>query len=299
MAERRGEAHFLAVDDVVGEEVLDGFFEDVFLFGAADLHTVGQGHGEGEELMIEEGDAAFDGGGHAHLILLHEELNQVGFLVRVEHAGEEGGLGPGVPVFEIVAVDAVGRRRQQALLFGEGEGTIEVVEEERFDRIIAGDEGVGDFAAEVGTEQGGGGDPVADAVAEATGEKGISGGGAGIPGVPMVAFIATEDFVAAFAGEDDFDVLGGEAGDEEEGDGRGPGDGFVFVPDEAGEDGEEFLAADDDFVVLGAELGGDLGGVGEFGVLGFLVTDGEGVDFLVGGFAADEGGDGAGVEATA
>ena len=46
--------------------------------------------GEFDELVIEKRHAAFDGGGHAHLVLLHEQLDQVGLLVGVEHAGQQG-----------------------------------------------------------------------------------------------------------------------------------------------------------------------------------------------------------------
>src|SRR5215470_10515597 len=39
--------------------------------------------------MVEERNAALDGGGHAHLVLLHEQLMQVSFDVRVQELRDE------------------------------------------------------------------------------------------------------------------------------------------------------------------------------------------------------------------
>ena len=39
--------------------------------------------------MIQEGHAALDGGGHAHLVLLHQQLDQIGFHVGIEQRVED------------------------------------------------------------------------------------------------------------------------------------------------------------------------------------------------------------------
>ena len=110
--------------------------------------------------MIEKRDAAFDGAGHAHLVLLHEQLDEVGFLVRVQHAGEQGGLRLGVPVVQegIVSARVRSAGSQQALLLGAGEGGIEIIEIERFEICAASHDGMLQLAADVSGKQAGAGD---------------------------------------------------------------------------------------------------------------------------------------------
>src|ERR1035441_2568295 len=74
------------------------------------------------------------------------------------------------------------------------------------------------------------------------------------------------------------DVLRGEFGNEVERDAGRPGDGLVFVPDEARQCVEKVFHADDDLGVFGPDGPGDVAGVGELTEFGFLVADGEGLD---------------------
>ena len=279
LAQRRGEAHLLAVDDFVRQEVFDGFLDDVLAFAVAQLHVLGNARGELDELVIEKRHAAFDGGGHAHLVLLHEQFDEVGLLVGVEHAGQRGEIGFGIPD---AAEVGVGRGVRQVLeegaLLGGGEGGVEIVEVERLEVLAAADEGVLQFAAEGGREKGRGGDLVANGGTHGFGQEAVEAQPALVHGVKAVAGVAAEHLVAAFAGEHHLDVFPGQFRDEIERDAGGPGDGLVFMPDQAGQRVEEIVHADDDFVVLGADGLGDLAGVGQFAEFGLLVADGEGLD---------------------
>ena len=282
--------------DVVGQQILNGFLEDVLLGIAADLEPVGNAHGELDEGVIEKRYAAFDGGGHAHLVLLHQQLDEISLLVGIEHAAEEGRIGVSVPVAQKVRIDARRGGAQQAFLFGLGKSTAEVIEIERFDGGVAADDGVAELAPEVAAEQRGGGDLGTNEAAQWGGHQLVGFRGAHIQLGPAIAFIAAEEFVAAFAGEHDFHLGGGQLGHEMQRNAGRPGDGFVFVPDERGQGIEEIFHADDDLVMVGADGAGHLSGVTQFAVLGFVVADGESLHRAIG-HAADEGGDGAGIDA--
>ena len=73
---------------------------------------LGNTGGEFDELVIQEGDAAFDAGGHAHLVLFHEEFDEVSLLVGEEEAGQRGEIGFGIPD---IAEGGVGRSGRQVL----------------------------------------------------------------------------------------------------------------------------------------------------------------------------------------
>ena len=62
-----------------------------FCVPPADLEPVRNASGEFHECVIEKRHAALDGAGHAHLVLLHQQFDQVGLLVGVEHAREQRG----------------------------------------------------------------------------------------------------------------------------------------------------------------------------------------------------------------
>ena len=134
------------------------------------------------------------------------------------------------------------------------------------------------------------------AVRSGAGQDAIEAQPALIHRVMAVAGVAAEHFVAAFAGEDDGDVFPGQLGNEVERDAGGPGDGLVFMPDEARQGVEEVLHADDDFGVLGSDGLRDVAGVGELTVFGFLVANGEGLDGSVE-VALHESGDGGRIDA--
>ena len=76
------------MDDVARKQIADGGFQNVLLRASANLEPIGNSRGEFHQRVIEKWNAAFDGGRHAHLILLHEQLDEIGFLVGVECARE-------------------------------------------------------------------------------------------------------------------------------------------------------------------------------------------------------------------
>ncbi len=66
IAHGEGEAHFGAVPDLLGEEVLGGGEEEAFRQAGVEFFLCGVGEHGFDEGVVEEGDAEFDGVGHAH-----------------------------------------------------------------------------------------------------------------------------------------------------------------------------------------------------------------------------------------
>ena len=64
-----------------------------------------------------------------------------------------------------------------------------------------------------------------------------------------IARISAQGFVATFAGEDYFDALAGQLGNEEQRHAGGPDDRFVLMPDQFWERAEKILAADEYFMM--------------------------------------------------
>ncbi len=96
-----------------------------------------------------------------------------------------------------------------------------------------------------------------------------------------VTLVARQHFVAAFAGQNHLDVLGGEARNEIQRDARRMRERFVFVPDEARQRVEELFGADDDFVMIGFESSCGETRVSEFVGLALREGDGESFDRLI------------------
>ena len=117
------------------------------------------------KLVVQKGNAALDGAGHAHLVLLHEQLDQIGLLVRIQHAGKQAGMRLGIPVVQVGIVSPSEWHRQQALLLGAREGGIEVIEVERFQIFAASQDGMLQLAADVAGKQAGAGDAGAQRIA--------------------------------------------------------------------------------------------------------------------------------------
>src|ERR1019366_684560 len=177
----------------------------------AQFHVLGDARGKLDELVIEEGDAAFDAGGHAHLVLFHKELDEICLLVGEEEAGESGEMGFGIPVLAKAGVRRGGWQvLEKGVLLGGGESGVEVIEVQGFEIFAAADEGVLEFAAEGGREKGRGGDVAADGGADGAGEEAVEAQPALVHGVEAVTGIAAEHLVAAFAGED-YEMFGGYA----------------------------------------------------------------------------------------
>lgn len=101
----RGEAEFGAVQDGLRKQVCDGFFQNAFAGEAADLQVLRNVDGEFHERVIKKRDAALDRGGHAHVVLFHEQFDKVGLNVGIKHALKHLAAGM-IPVFEHVSVCA-------------------------------------------------------------------------------------------------------------------------------------------------------------------------------------------------
>ena len=138
-----------------------------------------RGHlrGELDERVIEEGDAAFDGASHAHLILLHEQFDEIGFLIGVEQTRQRIGSAALVAVAQVFGIGVGGGARvfYETLLFIGGERRIKVIEIQRFDGKFATQEGMLRFAAEIGGQQAGASDEMADGLAQKLGNFAIHG----------------------------------------------------------------------------------------------------------------------------
>ena len=81
----------------------------------------------------------------------------------------------------------------------------------------------------------------------------VDGAGAPVPGDARVLAVAGEQFVAAFAGQHDRDVLARERRDEIQRHARRVRDRLVLVPDQARQRAEEVVIVDDDLVGVGAD----------------------------------------------
>src|ERR1700736_1513012 len=92
------------MDDIAGKEALDGFLEHVFLRAAMYLQLIGNAASKFDKGMIEKRDAAFNRSRHAHLILFHQQFDQVSLLIGVEHAGENRIVRMSVPIFPVVFI---------------------------------------------------------------------------------------------------------------------------------------------------------------------------------------------------
>src|ERR1700678_282607 len=88
LCKRSREPHLFAVDDAQRKQAADSGFQNVLLLSAANLQPIGNSGRELHQLMVEKRHAALHRSGHAHLILLHEQLDEVRFLVGVQRARE-------------------------------------------------------------------------------------------------------------------------------------------------------------------------------------------------------------------
>ena len=108
--------------------------------------------------MVKKGDAALDGCGHAHIVLLHQQLNQISFDIRVKESLEKFSRRL-FPIFKHTAINnfrdapaLIGQPlSEQGLLIGLGKCGKEIVEVKGTPRIpIPGQECVAEFSLESG-----------------------------------------------------------------------------------------------------------------------------------------------------
>src|ERR1022692_2069601 len=229
-------------------------------------------------------------------VLLHEQLDEVGFLVRVEHAREQGGVRLPVPVMQEGIVSSSEGRVQQAFLLGAGKGGVEVIEVEGFQIFAAAQYGMLQLAADIAGKQVGAGDPGADGIAPGAGHCTVELQQPLVENIRAIAGIPAEQFVAAFAGEDDLHLLRSQARHKIQRNAGRPTDGLILMPDQLRQRGEKIVPADDYFVVLGADLFRDLAGVGQLAESLLAVADGESFDRPAG-YGLHESGDRALIDA--
>ena len=100
--------------------------------------------------MVEERYAALDRTRHAHLVLFHEQLDEVRLLVGIKHARKIGARA-GVPArMEIFIRIGLWLFPEEQLLLSSGEGTVEIIQEERIQIFSAADKCVLELAAQRG-----------------------------------------------------------------------------------------------------------------------------------------------------
>src|SRR5262249_9762857 len=153
--------------------------------------------------------------------------------------------------------------------------TVEIVEIQRLDGILASEGRVCELAADARAQQAGRGDKAANGAPQERRNSAISRGSALVKQIPAVAFIPAEQFIAACPGEHYFHFLGSAARHAIERNAGGPGDRLVFVPDQARQRLEKVGAAEHDGTMLGADPAGDALGVSEFAETALAVTDRE------------------------
>jgi hypothetical protein len=91
-AERHREPHLRAAEDRLGEQVLRRLAQHALGGEPGELPLGGHRRDELDQLVIEERHAALDRCRHAHLVLLHQQFDQVSLDVGVEHPVEQGTL---------------------------------------------------------------------------------------------------------------------------------------------------------------------------------------------------------------
>ena len=249
------------------------------------------------ELVIQEGHPALERSRHAHLVLLHQELDQARLELGLAHPIESapGGLLVGAKAFAVrVSSGEESRGGQQLLLLALRERG-EVVEEERSRPRRHREERPPGVASHRS------GQPAREhahfLADRPRHDSAVDGPETVVPGRHSVAVVAEEELVGPFTGEHDLDVLARETGDEVQRDARVPGDRLVLVPDHPGQRLEELAGRHDHLAVLGPHRACREPGVGELVGLALGEPHGKGADRRLH-HRRHERGQSAGVEAT-
>jgi hypothetical protein len=250
------EPHLRPREDLARQQVAGRRAQQALGRKPAQLGRRGQLRGELHELVIEERHAALDGRRHAHLVLLHQELDQIGLQVGVQDAIEErrpwrGGVEPrprrGVRV-------AAGRERagreQAAHAIQPDPG--EVVEEYRLRRVGHPQERpLRDPADPPGQPRG---HAVAHPAPHHVGrQRSVGRSRAPVEQRAGVFAVAGEQFVRALAREHHLHVVARQPRDEVERHARRMRDRLVFVPDQPWERAQEVALVDHDLVAVGLD----------------------------------------------
>ena len=81
---RNGKPHLGTSEDARGQDAFHAVSQYSFRGGPLKLQAGRETGGEFDELVLEKGHPALDRSRHAHLVLLHQQLMQVGLDVDVE-----------------------------------------------------------------------------------------------------------------------------------------------------------------------------------------------------------------------
>src|SRR5580700_4368178 len=85
-APRRRKSQLWPVDDRMREQSFHRFFQYALTCSSANLDARWNAHGPLHQNMIEEWHTAFDRRRHAHVVLLHQEFDQISFDIGVKQA---------------------------------------------------------------------------------------------------------------------------------------------------------------------------------------------------------------------
>ena len=245
--ERHREAHLRPRrGSTRGSRSLHRLAQDALGREARQLPLVGQRRGELDQLVIEERHAALDRRRHAHLVLLHQQLDQVGLDVGVEQPIEQRAAA----VRRVEVARATRRRRRSRVAARAQRG-----DEQRALVAPAGSPRScrrtsppacapwrGTSAARSARRVRAArhdalGDPAAARLPAARARRRAPA--RQFKSDARVLAVAGEQLVAAFAGEHDLDVLARERRDEVERHARRVRDRLVLVPDQPRQRAEE------------------------------------------------------------
>src|SRR5712675_1369470 len=83
------ESHLLAMDSRFGQKVGYCFLQNKLARLSFNLLSSGYSRGKFHKWMVEKWNAAFNRGGHTHLVLLHQQLDQVAVDIGIEQAMQQ------------------------------------------------------------------------------------------------------------------------------------------------------------------------------------------------------------------
>src|SRR6185369_9036792 len=233
--------------------------------------------------MIEEGHSTLKRCGHAHLVLLHQQLNKVCLRIRIEKAVQHVSA-RSLPDIQDIVVSAIclGQNLGSEELGLEiaGEAGVKIVEVEGGPvSAIAREKGMLQLPAQRCSKQMRIRDGVPNRLSYSRRcNLSIDAVISSVLQSPRVARVPRKRLVTALSSEDDLNFLLGESGDEIERDAGRPDDRFVLLPDQLWESIEELLTADANFMVLGSDVLADSASGSKLTVLFLGITDRESVN---------------------
>src|ERR1035438_9001403 len=206
--------------------------------------------------MIEKWHPAFDGCGHAHVVLLHEQFHQISLDVGVEQPLQHFARRV-VPVIEDILICRARRgfprefAGQQSALLRFAEGGEEITEVERSPGVaVLREKSVFQFPAQGRSQQRRGRNRVAQSAPQnARDDATVRTIHGRILQSEGIASVARQGLIRALASEHDRNSLSGEASDKIERDARRPHDGLVFMPDQMRQRRKKIVLAEQHFMM--------------------------------------------------